>query len=159
MWWFKSCAGAALLLTLASCGFTPLYGSAAPRPEVFVASIPDRDGQELRNLLIDRIYAHGVPQAAPYELRIEPLKISAADLGIQKDATVTRTEIEIGAHMTLVDTKTGATVLERHLRAVGGYDVLDEQYATLVTRRSVTDRVLAELADNVVTELSLYFSK
>lgn len=150
----------ALCLLLAGCGFAPLYGGAGMSQKfagVQVENIPDRDGQHLRNLLIDRIYTGGRPENPRYALKIAPLTTTATELGIQKDATVTRTGIEITAHMMLVDRSSGKVVLARTLHAVGGYDVLDQQYATLVTRQNVTEHILAELADGVTQALSLYF--
>lgn len=164
MWWSRKARLAAALgmaVLPAACGFAPMYGGSAAveanYAAIEISNIPDRDGQYLRNLLIDRLYTRGRPADARYELKIEPLKTVATDLGIQKDATVTRTEIEIDARMALVEKATGKTVLERALHAVSGYDVLDEQYATLVTRQDVKDHVLGELADDVTTALNLYF--
>jgi LPS-assembly lipoprotein len=154
----------ALCLCAAGCGFEPLYAGggqsvAAHYAEVDVANIPDRDGQFLRNALIDRLYVGGRPADAKYELKIDPLKETSTDLGIQKDATVTRTQIEISARLRLVDRETARTLLDRTVRAVGGYDVLDQQYTTVITRQSVTENILTELSDNVLRELDLYFKR
>jgi LPS-assembly lipoprotein len=134
-----------------------MYAGGAPSvsANISIGNIPDRDGQYLRNQLIDRLNPRGRPADARYDLVIEPLKITATDLGIQKDATVTRTEIEIEAHMTLMDKTTGATLLDRRVHAVGGYDVLDQQYSTLVTRQNVKEHILGELADDIVRALDL----
>ena len=134
-----------------------MYAGGAPavHADIEIASIPNRDGQQLRNDLIDRLNPRGRPAEARYILNIEPLKTTSTDLGIQKDATVTRTEIEIEAHVVLKEKGTDVILLDRRLHAVGGYDVLDQQYATLVTRQSVTEHILAELADDIVTALNL----
>lgn len=148
------------MLFLPACGFTPLYGGGAVSAhyaEIEIPSIPDRDGQALRNLLIDRLYTQGRPHDARYELRVTPPETDYAELGIQKDATITRVQIEITARMALFDRQAGAPALSRDIRAVGGYDVMDEQYATLVTRRAATERVLEELANAIQMELNLYF--
>ena len=49
------------LSTLTACGFTPIYGKSANSEsvrstlaQIDIALIPDRDGQMLRNLLMDR---------------------------------------------------------------------------------------------------------
>jgi LPS-assembly lipoprotein len=157
MWSFRGGIVLALCLLISGCGFTPMYagGSPAVGADIFIANIPDRDGQYLRNLLIDRLNPRGRPDAARYELKIEPLKITATDLGIQKDATVTRTEIEIEAHLVLAGKEKGEILLDRRVHAVGGYDVLDQQYSTLVTRQNVKEHILAELADDIVLSLNL----
>ncbi|MDD9901020.1 MAG: LPS assembly lipoprotein LptE [Alphaproteobacteria bacterium] len=161
----KRIAALVLCLALAGCGFTPLHQAqnghaiSAAYAQIEVGIIPDRDGQHLRNLLIDRLYTQGRPQNARYLLHIAPLETEQTDLGIQKDATVTRTQIEITAQMTLTDRHNGNTVLTRRLRAIGGYDVLDAQYATFITRRSETDRALEELANNAITAINLYLNR
>lgn len=151
------------LLLLTGCGFQPLYaGAAAPQtayPTVAIGLIPDREGQYLRNRLIDALSAGGESRAARLGLAFTPLEIASTELGIQKDATVTRTGLEISTRMTLTDQSTGQVLLTRDVRALGGYDVLDQQYATLVTRQHVKERTLDELARNVMAELDLYFRR
>jgi hypothetical protein len=45
------------------------------------------------------------------------------------------------------------------VRSVGGYNQLDNQFATLVSRESVGDHMLEELSDSIVTEVALYFTR
>lgn len=165
MSWFKVLVVASLL-TLAGCGFTPMYGKTDSGPKVVsgfqgieVENIPNREGQYLRNQLIDRLYTDGKPQNAPYSLRITNLKREIVNFGIRKDATATRGEMQITAHLELVDRSTGATVLSRDMRSVGAYNLLDNQYATLISRDSLTGHVLSEMSDNIITELGLYFRR
>lgn len=152
-------------LTTAGCGFKPMYGSHAPAPNlamesgVEIANIPNRDGQLLRNYLIDRMYRNGRPADAPYLLTLSPLKVEVTNLGIRKDATATRAMQQVSANMTLTERATNRIVLQRDVRAVGGYNLLDNQFATLVSERSVGDHMLEEMADSIVTEVSLYFSR
>lgn len=137
-----------------------MYGGEQPvayRADIEIANIPNRSGQRLRNLLIDRIYVNGRPADARYELRIAPLTVLSTGLGIQQDATATRNQIEITARVMLVDTRAQTILMDRKMRAVGGYDVLDEQYATLVTRKTTTGHILADLADDITLALDLYF--
>lgn len=163
--WLSRIITLILCLTVAGCGFRPMYGTnAAPSTiamssGVEIANIPDRDGQYLRNLLIDRMYLQGRPADAPYLLTISPLRTDITNLGIRKDATSTRAMQQVTASLKLVERATNATVLEREVRAVGGYNQLDNQFATLVSRESVNEHMLEELSDSIVTEVSLYFSR
>src|SRR5690606_39894044 len=50
-------------------------------------------------------------------------------------------------------------VLERSLRTLNSYNVLDNLYATRVSRRNILEISLNELSDQVVTELSLFFKQ
>lgn len=143
-----------------------MYGENAPAKhaeasldQIEIANIPDRDGQMLRNNLMDRFYSHGLPQNPAYLLKIEQLTKTVTDMGIRKDATYTRGEMAITAVLTLVDKSTMKPVLTRNLRSVGSYNLLDNQFATVISERDTTDRVLGEMSDNIVTHLSLYFNR
>lgn len=167
MWWSRAILALAVCLPLASCGFKPVYGShsasglatAARESGVEIANIPNREGQRLRNLLIDRLYLDGRPAAAPFILVVAPLKSDLTNLGIRKDATSTRGMLQVSTTMTLVARDTNQVVLERDVRAVGGYNQLDNRFATLVAQDNLTDHMLEELSDSIVTEVSLYLSR
>lgn len=156
-----------MLLTLSACGFEPMYaaGNAAAKtlstatPGIEVASIPDREGQHLRNLLIDRLYANGRPADAPYLLQISPLETEIVNMGIQRNAAATRAQMRIIAHLQLIDKSTGKVLLQRTVKADGAYNLLDNQLATLVSQQNVTENVLREISDTAVTELALYFRR
>lgn len=160
-------AAVLLCLALCGCGFTPMYGdhglaagvTAAHDSNVEILAIPDRDGQYLRNQLIDRLYLKGRPADAPFILAVQPLKSTQTNLGIRRDATSTRAMQEIDTTITIKERKTGQIVLQREERAVGGYDQLDNQFATLVSEQSVNDHMLEELADSIVMDVNLYFTR
>lgn len=163
---FKAAVFLALFL-LSACGFTPLHGQneggaqvSAYYNDIAIANIPDRDGQFLRNELIDRLYAEdGRPTGTRYLLNLRDFKKSVVNLGIRKDATYTRAEMRFTAIMELIDKDSGKIILSRSIRTVGGYNLLDNQYATLVSKESVTDHLLEEFADRVVTEINLHFRR
>jgi LPS-assembly lipoprotein len=162
--WLSGAAAFFCAMFLSACGFTPMYGGEnsvarlASHSNIEIASIPDREGQYLRNELIDRLYLDGRPAETDYLLNVAPLRIVTTNLGIRKDATATRAMANIDTTLRLVEKRTGAVLLERPVRVTGGYNFLDNQFATLVSRRSVHDNMLGALADNIVTELGLYFT-
>ena len=139
----------AATLATGGCGFAPLYKqvdgetSVSERfAEIEIPSIPDREGQILRNDLIDRLYTQGRPADARYTLKIDPVNTSISSLGIRKDATATREQLTFSVHVQLVDRASSAVLLDRSVRAVGSYDILDSQYQTLVSRQTASERVL-----------------
>jgi LPS-assembly lipoprotein len=167
---FKTIAAVLCVLALAGCGFEPLYGKteylqaadstgAINRAAIDIANVPDREGQRLRNLLIDRLYVRGRPTVGNYILALTPLKTDITNLGIRKDATSTRAMTNVGTHIQLVERISGRVVLERDVHAVGGYNQLDNQLATIVSKQSVTDHMLEELSDSVVREIDLFFNR
>ena len=162
---------AVLLTTAAGCGFSPLYATKTQTSveafrNITIANIPERAGQQLRNLLIDKIYGSAGPSGhSRYRLVLSNLKEHETSLGVQKDATVTRIQLRVSADLTLYDMQNSdadgnpAIELERHLRTLNSYNVLDNLYATRISRQNIMDVSLGELSDQAVTELSLFLKR
>lgn len=165
MWWSKLLGVLiAPVMLVTACGFTPVYAPGlsgvdvqAHYAQIAIDNIPDRSGQYLRNALIDRLYRQGRPTNPRYRLQMVGLNESITSLGVRKDATATRAQMDIRVKMILLDRQNGVRVLERSLAGSGGYNILDNQYATLVTEQSVRDQILDDIADSVQTTLNLYF--
>jgi LPS-assembly lipoprotein len=153
---------------LVSCGFTPLYGEKrtekdssgySPRSsfaQVEISLIPDRSGQMLRNLLIDRLYSGGYPVNPSYTLKIEKLAEAKGELDITKSAEATRAQLTIRTQMVLLDAK-GVEVLRRPLSSITSYNVLQSEFATRVTEENARSNAIAEIARQAELALSLYF--
>jgi len=150
----------------AACGFQPMYAapdSAAQRSvaanyaDIEIVNIPDRNGQYLRNALIDRLYVAGRPASARYVLEVAPLQKTSTNQAVRKDATYTRALMEISTVLRLRDRQSGEVVLERAQRAQGSYNLLDNQFATISSHDSLNDRLLDELADSIQIALALHF--
>ncbi len=159
---FKTFAVLLVCLALGACGFKPMYGDngiAQTYSTVEIGNIPDRDGQYLRNLLMDRLYAESPLRDARYLLVVHNLKKRIVGLGIRKDATSTRGLLETTATLRLIDKSTGETVLTRSITASGGYNRLDDRYATFVSETDRTELVLKELSSVIMTEIDLYFQR
>lgn len=163
-------------LTLASCGFQPVYSDrntvaiapdsdlpartatvAAALNTVSVGNIPDKAGQDLRNMLLDQLYTPGAKGQTMYELTFSNIGERRRSLGIDKDASVTRSQLELATTMTLRERATGKALMSRNLRAVSSFNVLGSQFTTLVTRQDARQQALQELANNAVNALELYF--
>jgi LPS-assembly lipoprotein len=161
MSWFKPSL-LIVLLFVTGCGFTPLLAeknTTAEYPDIALSNIPDREGQYLRNQLLDRLAAKEQPVDAAYYLQIDPLVITVTNFGIQKDSTATRGAMQITAEMKLLDSKTQKVLLQRSLKSVGGYNILENQYATIVSKQSLTEHLLQEMSATAVTEITLYFNR
>lgn len=152
-------------LPLAGCGFQPLYGRArAVTPvgdslnAVAIATIQDRSGQVLRNLLIDRMHIGGTPPVAPYLLSVA-LRERVIDLGIRKDAVATRGQIRFTASYALTRRVDGASLLSAGARSTASYNILPSEFGTTVTAEDARRRGLEVLANDIVTRLSAYFGR
>lgn len=155
---------APVALGTAACGFQPLYGGKGPNSvaarleEVDIGMIPDRYGQQLRNLLIDRFYKDGRPGNPQYRL-LTSLTASEQKLALQKDATAVRAQLVVNAPYQLVDTNTGRVVLSSSSRSFISYNVLEQQYAGLVTVENAYDRALLEISNDITTRVSMYLGR
>lgn len=147
-------AFAAAAMTTASCGFRPLYGKAggsdvAVLSTIHIKQIPDRIGQKLRNLLMERLAPKGSADRTDYTLSVQ-LTESKRDLAIRKDETATRAELVITANFSLTANRlpksgnfTGTVV------STNSYNVLRSDFATLSAEKNARDRALNTIADEI----------
>lgn len=168
--------GAALMLALASCaplalagcGFTPLYAApgtagggdvTAGLDSIHIDNIPNREGQYLRNQLIDRFYRSGRPADPAYRLKIDPIAETLTDLDITKSSSATRAQLRLNTHMTLRDAKTGQVLLDRPLVSVTSYNILQSQFTTRVSEENTRNNALDDLARQIEAQLALYLRR
>jgi len=152
-------------LALAACGFHPLYGTSkgvgtgeqeAELATIRVNTIADRQGQKLRNFLIDDIEGEGVPPPPEHELIVTYTE-TQADLGLNNDATTTRGQLTIGVTFKLQDIRTGKVEMANSASQITGYNIQTSEFATILSRDDAEDRALKTIADNITVRLALYF--
>ena len=150
---------------LGACGFKPVYGVSSEHEatdkalaNVQIDPIADRNGQMLRNNLIDRFYTESRPDKPTYRLAVA-LTAAEESLGIQKDATATRARLRLQASYELIDIESGKVVYRTFSRSVVSFNLLDSQYAILASRQDAYDRGLTELANDIRTRLSLFLAR
>lgn len=157
----------ASLLLLAACGFEPMYGRnineytgvESNLAQVDIGNIPDREGQYVRNALIDRFYRTGRPANPIYDLSIDPIVESLVDLDITKSSDATRGQLREQTKIRLTDHRTGQVVLERDLRSITSYNILGSEFATRVTEDNARTNALDDLARQIEMQLNLYFKR
>ena len=156
-----------LILGLVACGFRPVYGTRAggadnPAQAAFqhiqIANIPDRDGQILRNALIDRFYRDGRPADARYTLFITPLSEQIRDLDITKTADSTRGQLRLSSNLRLTDRQTGQILVQRPILAITSYNILGSEFTNRVAEDSARRNAITELVRQVELQLGLYFN-
>ena len=151
---------AAALSLLGACGFRPLYGGSSessfirdnPLKSVSIALIEDREGQILRNFLIDRFQPDGSNR---YTL-ITNLDVVEQDLGVAFDATTTRSRVIVTAQFFLQYQGNNYSFVSR---SAGSYSTVLSDYGTLVARQDATERSLREIADDAKVRLVAFLSK
>ncbi len=161
----------ALLLGAASgvsgCGFHPLYGplahGGAVGPElasIYVAVMPERQGQLLRQALQRRFEGADAGVAKQYELT-GGLSIAGEQLGIQQDTSATRIRLNGSASWVLRKLDPQGTVLTQgSARAIDGYNINNQQYFATDLEQGAAFRRLAEtVADSITLEVAIFLRK
>jgi LPS-assembly lipoprotein len=161
MSWCRRGLLAALIATLAGCGFRPLYAPRGPRDwdpalaAIVIAPIADRQGQVLELALHQNLNPYGLSVRPRWRLATN-LTLSRADFGIQRNATTTISEITASASYTLREIATGKLVYASSSRTNGDFNQLVDAYATQVAEGNTRERAVTQLADEIALRLVLF---
>lgn len=161
--WALLCLLSALILS--SCGFRPLYTPSeadAARPvdrlaAVRIEPLPDRAGQQLHNLLRDRLNPRGQPVRPAYRLEIQ-LARTTEKVGIRKDETATRANLILNSAFVLRAMADDRVLYSGRVSSINSYNILDSQYPTDIARADALERGLRELSEDIKLHLAIYFS-
>jgi LPS-assembly lipoprotein len=164
MWWSRRglLLGAAAL-TLGGCGFHPLYGQQGPSgfdpdlASIKVNTIPDRQGQLLAITLRDALNPRGTRVDTRYTLEVH-LAAERQDIGLRSDGTASRGQITMTAKFALKQVRVEKAVLEGTTRSISSFDVLTDDYATVIAQHSAEERTLRDIGDDILTRLQLFVS-
>ena len=157
---------------LAGCGFHPLYGGHTageydPRlAAIKVAPVASesigsdstehagqgREGQLLELALREKLNPRGVTLATRYTLNVT-LTISRSDLGIQRNATSTRSEINAQARYVLTG---GGINVTGNSRTVSAFNLQNDAWAATVAQDDARERAIEDLAAAIYMQLSLW---
>jgi LPS-assembly lipoprotein len=159
------------VFVLSACGLSPVYGThsksaqkseaSAALQQVHIAPLPDREGQYLRNALIDRFYKNGYPTNPAYQLKIGVLKENKTAFDITVESEATRYQLKLSTTMTLINTQSpeSKAVLGRNLYAVSSYNVLESEFSTRVSEQSAREAILNDLARQIEQQITLYLNQ
>jgi len=155
---------ALLALSVAACGFQPLYGRKSVGEvdtqfsRIKIQIIPDRVGQQVHNYLLDRINRKGRPAEPLYLLSVK-IKVDKVRLGIERDESATRAKLVILADISLQDIETEEVLLKRSARSTNSYNIVDSAVATRSAELDAIDRAAREVSEEIRLLLSLYFRR
>ena len=159
-----------LLLALAAaaglpgCGWTPLYADLETGPAdaelraIKVSPIPERIGQRLALGLRDSLNPDGAPTPQRYRLDVL-LTTARADLGIQSTGLGSRGKLDAYATVVLRDIKTNAAPLTMTSHVAESFDIVANEYASLVAEDDARTRAAEELRRDIITRLILFFQR
>jgi len=153
-----------LMLPLAACGFHPLYAEsrrAADEPAlaaIAVQPIADRMGQQLELSLREQLNPRGLSVEHRYRLSVT-LYVSRADLGIQRDATATRGQVNVTANIVLADAKTAKVLYRGSAHSLSAFNVVNDAFAAQVAQDDSDSRAVRDLADEIRTRLAIFLQE
>ncbi len=156
-----------IAVSLAACGFTPLYGvheGTTSRTENELAAIQvlpvrdDRLGYDVYNALFERLSPNGEPASPDYTLRVR-LAEDREGVAIDRDDSITRFNYRLNATYTLSDVRTGNVIHQGQSRSIASYNVVDNQFATLSAQRDAEERAAVELSEDIRLRLGIFFDR
>ncbi len=152
-------------VALSACGFKPLYGRSDTQAlspvdhmaAIRIAPLADRIGQQIHNLLRDRLNPYGQPRDPVYRLNVV-IKEARQELGIRKDETATRANLILSASFTLREFESDRVLLQGRTSSVNSFNILANQFSTDFSESNARERALREISDNIRVRLGIYFS-
>ncbi len=122
-----------------------------------IAPLEDRIGQQMHNLLRDRLNPYGQPRDPAYRLDVE-ISEARQELGIRKDETATRANLILSARFILREIESDRVLLHGRTSSVNSFNILANQFSTDFSESNARERALREISDNIRVRLGIYFS-
>jgi len=151
-------------LAIAGCGWEPLYADRETGPAdaelgaIKVDPISDRSGQRLALGLRRSLNPAGGAIPVRYVLHTT-LTVSRQDLGVQSQGLGTLGRVDLSATFTLADTKTGGVLLTNSIHTADSFDIVANEYSTVVAEEDARNRALEELRRDMVDKLTLFMQR
>ncbi len=158
----------AAVLTLAGCGFAPVYqkgNGGALAPELSAISVlsvssdigQGRPAQLLKAEMEDLLRPANDATAEKYELAVV-LRQAKEPMFIEQDRRITRYNLIVTADYTLKEKATGKELTKGTSRMVGSFDAEGSDFSTFAAEQDTLRRAVVELARDIQHRLSAYFS-
>jgi LPS-assembly lipoprotein len=151
----------ALALAASACGFRPLYAPSgstnAELSKVFVDTIPNRDGQLLRQALQEQLDGSGLSDKS-YVLQVQ-FSLAYSVEGIQQDTSISRNRYIGTAHWVLRRPgPLGEKITSGVASSLDGSNAINSQffYGDL-SGEAINRRMSDALAGRIKDELAAYF--
>ncbi|WP_176592298.1 LPS assembly lipoprotein LptE [Sphingobium sp. EM0848] len=149
-----------LTVLLSACGLRPVYGGgshgtvAQTLGNVEVQPIEGKGGWLVRNALNDRLAA--MSGTGPGYKLVVKLEDDISGFGLRSDAAVTRERRTLRARYQLIDSTTGAQILDATAGSDVGIDVVSSEYATIAAEDTALERLSQTIADQIVNRLAMF---
>lgn len=161
-------------LLLGGCGFTPMYGNKNDLTNPFkvngleelqaikIGAIPNRDGQLLRNALLERLNPYGEPQSPQYRLTTD-LNFTKSGIAVRRDGTFQRYKVTGTANFSLIDLQTGKILYKDTASQVSTFIVTDSTagsaFSATVSERSEEKNLTRLIADEMTLSILSFLER
>lgn len=158
-----------IVLITASCGFRPLYAPASSDSNeidkftfetlrtVNISRIRDREGQFLRNKLIELMHPNGRADVVAYNLAIKVAE-SKSSLAVRRSSDATRANLTITGEYSLVRLDTRDVLIGGAVKSTGGYNIFESEFQTLSAEKSARERALIDVAYQLRLRIATAFA-
>lgn len=153
-----------VLLSLAGCGYKPLYSSGgdgrgvvASLSSISIQETESRAGQLVRNNLLSSIRPAGAAQDNLYKLILNP-ELAQSTLVEQSIPGIKRVRLRLTVSYQLIETGSGSEVNSGKTFSAVSYDVIREPVADLQAESNATSRAAREVAADINTRLAAYMA-
>jgi len=144
------------LLLLSSCGFRPLLSESQPTTKalnsVEVSIIRDREGQQLRNRLLDFMNPHGYAINTKYRLDVQLVE-AKRELSFRKDLVARRQELSLKAYFNVVDLNTGKVIFKNFSESYNSFSLGPKSdfasFSSYISEKSARERMVEILAQDI----------
>jgi LPS-assembly lipoprotein len=152
------------LLSLAGCGYKPLYSSGsegrgvvASLSSISIQETESRPGQLVRNSLLSSIRPAGTEQVNVYKLVLNP-ELAQSTLVEQSIPGIKRIRLRLTVSYQLIETSSGSEVNSGKTFSAVSYDIIREPIADLQAESNATSRAAKEVAADIHTRLAAYMA-
>lgn len=157
---------AAVILTLASCGFQPVYkknaAQASVHQDLMKIEVPllkgDRTDQIFSTSLMDSFDPQSQGQLKLYLLDTKLKRVREPAI-IQQDREITRYRVVLEVQIRLIEKATGKVLMSDTIKLRSSYDDLRSEFANYSSQVDAEERAAKELAEMVRQRLITYFGK
>ncbi len=151
-------------LTLASCGFQPIYGNSDLGKRLsqirignisYQSKIPTREAITLKSALEHELNWSYTDSPKNYTLDVSYL-IAIEGSAIQSNALATRNNLRVTLTYTLTDDKNGKIIESNKLIGVESFDIPASPFSNYVSKEETAIRVMKSLATELKLRLTAF---
>ena len=149
---------------LSGCGWAPLYADRETGPAdqelraIRVGVIPERIGQKLALALRESLNPTGeaTPQRYVLNTRLQTVR---SDLGVLSLGLGTRARLDVYGSFFLNDSKTGTQLMAGTSHVAESFDILANEYATIVAENDAGSRAVEQLRRDIIARLNVFMQR